>query len=97
MAYFYVCGCCGEWLIPVQGDQREWHYRHKVDTNCNGAPMTMVHRMAQQILLENNRVVAPGKIGFLNYTTAIGEVPVGSYGADVGIDVGGKRSTSKFS
>ena len=32
----YYCVNCGQPMIPVQGPQREWHYRHKEDTtHCN--------------------------------------------------------------
>ena len=32
----YTCVNCGQPMIPIQGQEREWHFRHKENsTNCN--------------------------------------------------------------
>jgi hypothetical protein len=88
--HMYICGCCGNWLIPVRGPEREWHYRHQVESQCDGGLMTMIHRIAQEVLLESHQVIAPGRIGYLSYTAAVKEVRVGPYLADIGMDIEGE-------
>ncbi|AHM63188.1 hypothetical protein D770_24715 [Flammeovirgaceae bacterium 311] len=49
-----VCLKCGERLQGVKGEIRQWHFRHDIDTECNGAPETALHELAKQIIVDNN-------------------------------------------
>lgn len=44
----YVCLGCGKVLRPVQGKQREWHFRHKVNANCNKE--SYLHQLGKRII-----------------------------------------------
>lgn len=47
----YYCVNCGQQMIPVQGEQREWHYRHKEYTShCNHDEW--LHKTLVQILYD---------------------------------------------
>ena len=48
-----ICIECGIEMQAIQGKDRKWHYRHTIDTNCQGGFETAVHFMAKQILEEN--------------------------------------------
>ena len=41
----YYCVVCGNEMIPVLGNEREHHFRHKEDCNCN--PETYLHKYAK--------------------------------------------------
>ncbi len=81
------CNCekCNQSLIAVQGkseNPREWHFRHHIDTNCNGGQETALHQMAKQILVENLQIIIP-KFGRINYSNAVAEKELVSIRPDV--------------
>lgn len=43
---FYKCLGCGKILIPVLGQKRQKHFRHKIDLDCS--PETYLHKLAKQ-------------------------------------------------
>lgn len=52
----YYCVVCGNEMIPVLGNEREHHFRHKEDCNCN--PETYLHKYAKYYikkLFDNSR------------------------------------------
>lgn len=44
----YICLGCGNALRPVQGKQREWHFRHKVNARCNKE--SYIHQLGKKII-----------------------------------------------
>jgi hypothetical protein len=82
---------CRDRLEAIQGNIRDWHYRHNANRECEGAPMTMLHRMAQQIMLEHEYVYLPGKLGRLSYSTSVKEGGVGPYWADIVVEGDGEK------
>lgn len=44
----YFCASCHKEVIPVLGNYRVHHFRHKVDHECNGE--TYLHRLAKEVL-----------------------------------------------
>jgi hypothetical protein len=63
--------CKGE-LIAVQGDERDYHFRHDPNNNCNGFQETALHQLGKQIIIENNQITIP-KIGQINYSNTFSE------------------------
>lgn len=59
-----ACGCiCAECGAPLQarkGEVREHYFAHQSGANCPGGLMTAIHRMAQQIILDHQRILFPG-------------------------------------
>jgi hypothetical protein len=88
LACLCVCQKCGEKLEAVQGSVRDWHFRHNVNRDCDGAPMTSLHRMAQQIILEGDSLAVSKKIGRVTYSGPIKEARIGTYFADVAVLAG---------
>ena len=60
-----ACNCfcpqCKEKLIARNGKDnvRQKHFAHRGDVNCNGAVMTALHLLSEQILTEEKCVMAP--------------------------------------
>ena len=54
-----VCPCCREAVIARQGDIREWHFAHAVDSDCEGGLETALHLAAKQLFLEHRGMTLP--------------------------------------
>jgi len=54
-----ICPCCGHPVIARQGEVREWHFAHAVETDCDGGPESALHLAAKQLLLENCGLSVP--------------------------------------
>lgn len=54
-----ICPNCGAHLLAKQGEKNEWHFAHYNAPECTGAQMTIIHRMAQEILVESCCVMLP--------------------------------------
>lgn len=82
-----ACNCrcfeCKEKLEAVQGDIREWHFRHSNNTNCQGGPETAIHTLAKQIIADNSTIVIPG--GNLYYSEPKIEQWLEQYKPDVSV------------
>ena len=54
------CRCpeCGAKLIARKGEKNKWHFSHQ-GADCGKARMTALHRLAQQIIQEEKRVMSP--------------------------------------
>lgn len=68
------CECfdCKEKLEAIQGEIRDWHFRHNSNKNCNGGQETALHQLGKQILLDNNQITIP-VYGIINYSNPIAE------------------------
>lgn len=77
----YACCKCGEQLIPVMGVIYDWHYRHKIYSECSGGPETAVHLLTKQFICESNRMRVAS--GYLNYENPKSEIEFGSIVPDV--------------
>jgi len=66
----YTCIGCGKPLIPVLGEIRRWHFRHKYIQNCNFE--SYIHRLAKKLFLERyNKCLSNNLPFYIEY-----EVPV---------------------
>ena len=56
-----VCSHCGKDLIARNNpkNKREHHFAHASGADCKGARMTTLHKLAQQILKEEKKVMLP--------------------------------------
>lgn len=50
----YTCLSCGGTLRPVKGEERQHHFRHKIQTNCS--PETYLHNLAKRVVNGNVKV-----------------------------------------
>lgn len=72
----YTCpGCRGE-LIPVKGRIYDHHYRHKVTIDSCSGPMTMLHKLAQDILLKMTHLHMPASYFMDHKVHAAHKLPV---------------------
>lgn len=55
--YKFFCFECGKELIPVLGNIRDHHFRHKLMSNCQGNLETEAHIICKKILKENGKVL----------------------------------------
>src|SRR5690349_20089581 len=88
----YKCQECRKQLILVKGDEKEYHYRHKVDSNCSGGQETITHQLARRFICEASEILTPD--GVLTYTNARTHKKLGSIVPDVTVYV--KRSPLYF-
>ena len=54
-----VCPDCGGDLIPVRGDLRVHHFRHRSEQECRTAGETAIHQLAKKIILSGARLLVP--------------------------------------
>ena len=54
-----ACPSCGRPVIARQGEVREWHFAHAVETDCDGGAESALHLAAKQLLLENGGLSVP--------------------------------------
>ena len=57
-----VCTCleCGQTLIGNYGEQKDWYFRHKVDSDCIGYTIeSLAHKLAKECLKEINKIGLP--------------------------------------
>jgi competence protein CoiA len=54
-----TCPCCGHQVMARQGEVREWHFAHAVETDCDGGLESALHLAAKQLLLENCGLSVP--------------------------------------
>jgi hypothetical protein len=54
-----TCLGCGAVLLSRQGVRLAWHFSHVVDTECDGAPETALHRRAKSIVAGAARILLP--------------------------------------
>ena len=54
-----VCACCGRPLIAKKGSIRRHHFSHREITNCRGAPESVLHLLAKELLAELNVLMIP--------------------------------------
>jgi competence protein CoiA len=71
-----ACGCecikCEERLEAIQGEIRDWHFRHHKNKECTGSQETALHQLGKQILIDNNEILIP-EIGPITYTNPVAE------------------------
>lgn len=77
-----VCPECDKDFMAVQGEKKEWHFRHSIESSCSGGQETALHKMAKQILSENSLIQLP-LYGQLLYTDPRTEKYVGKIRPDV--------------
>lgn len=55
----FTCVGCGKEMIAVKSvaRKRDWHFRHKVESDCTGGRDKALHDYAVQILMENSGIV----------------------------------------
>ena len=56
-----ICIECKQPLVAKKSEARkkQWHFAHKVTTNCQGGRMTALHMLAQQIIQEEKKIRKP--------------------------------------
>ena len=54
-----TCPSCGHPVLARQGEIREWHFAHAVETDCDGGLESALHLAAKQLLLENGGLSVP--------------------------------------
>lgn len=78
-----VCADCNNEMEAVQGEKREWHFRHRIDSKCKGGLETAIHKLAKEIIVNNNIINLPKKP--LYYSEAQAEVKLETYVPDVSV------------
>ncbi|WMN12805.1 competence protein CoiA family protein [Marivirga salinae] len=61
-----VCPKCGSKLIARKGEHKTHHFAHYHETNCEGAAETALHLVAKEILIQEKKLVIPGRLMFKN-------------------------------
>jgi len=56
----YKCFECENEMSIVRGDKNQWHFRHKVESDCTGGKESALHKLWKQIIVENNEMKIPG-------------------------------------
>ena len=56
---FYRCLFCKESVIPVKGNIRKHHFRHKKSSDCSSSGESVLHKYAKYILENNNTILLP--------------------------------------
>ena len=54
-----TCPECGALLIARKGKKNQHHFAHANGADCEGARMTALHMLAQQIIQEEKRIRKP--------------------------------------
>ncbi len=54
-----ICAACGHPLVAKQGEIRDWHFAHAVQSNCERMGETHLHKAAKQILKDRKKVRLP--------------------------------------
>lgn len=80
----YQCVGCGKEMIVVKSDarNRDWHFRHKVESDCAGGRDKALHDYAVQVLMENAEVKVSKKI-HIQYSNPRKEVTILGKRSDV--------------
>lgn len=80
----FICVGCGNEMIVVKSvaRKRDWHFRHKTETDCNGARDKALHDFAVQILLESEKITIKKNLS-INYSNPRKEVSVLGKRSDV--------------
>lgn len=88
------CLVCDERLEAVQGQTREWYFRHNKNPNCKGGQETAIHKLSKQIIVDNSQIVIPGSILYYSQTrqeerfsSIIPDVTVLANGQDVHFEI----------
>lgn len=76
-----ICIECSSEMLAIRGISKTWHFRHFVDSNCKGGQETAIHKLAKQIIVNNNSIKLPFKI--LQYSEAKEEVPFKGFVPDI--------------
>ena len=84
-----VCPECGEKLEARQGQIRNWHFKHYVNTSCAGGQESALHKLIKQIILGSTQIILP-KYGQIIYTNPKSEAWVLSKRTDVLVEVDGE-------
>lgn len=71
----YNCRGCGKEMVVVKSEarKRDWHFRHKVESDCTGGRDKALHDYAVQVLMENTEARVSKKI-HIQYTNPRKEV-----------------------
>lgn len=81
----FDCAECGSDLVPVKSEARkkDWHFRHKNESNLVACRRRGLHDFAQELLLESNEIQIAKSLR-INYSNAKKEDSVdGLYRSDV--------------
>jgi len=54
-----TCPSCGRPVMARQGEVREWHFAHAVESDCDGGLESTLHLAAKQLLLDNCGLSVP--------------------------------------
>lgn len=80
----FLCVGCSKEMVVVKSvaRKRDWHFRHKIDTDCNGARDKALHDFAVQVLLESEKIIIKKNLS-INYSNPRKEVTVFGKRSDV--------------
>lgn len=76
-----ICIGCGEPLQARQGNRNRHHFSHINNTNCS--PETVLHIIAKQVFMNNNKLLLPEDKGWFHYTKVKEECLVGNQKPDI--------------
>ena len=69
-----VCIACGKDFIAKKGKQRIHHFAHRHNSNCQGAPETLLHRLCKEIFTELKYINLPPYIYKKTYKLKSGSI-----------------------
>ena len=84
--HLYFCVGCNCEMIMVKGEARkkEYHFRHKTETDCSGARDRALHNYAIQVILDNNSIVIKKNLK-ISYSNPRKEVGIFGKRSDVAV------------
>lgn len=77
-----ICYGCGQMLSAIQGEKKEFHYRHNIDSDCKGALESALHQLAKKIIVDNTSINLPEQ-GAIIYSNPISEKAIDTFRPDV--------------
>lgn len=57
-----ICSACQSELVAKKGDERVWHFAHRVKRHCPSGVEAAVHRMAKQLIADRGAIFVPARV-----------------------------------
>jgi hypothetical protein len=71
-----VCDLCGDALVARKGVSRQHHFAHYSNSDCSGAPESLLHRLAKELLSHAKSLALPAYIYRAKSKSRFGMPPV---------------------
>jgi hypothetical protein len=85
-----MCADCKQDFVAAKGEVNKWHFRHSVESDCNGGQETALHKLAKEIICRNLNIQVT-KEARIQYSNPVAEINQNEFRPDITAQYGEEK------